>query len=215
MDRDEMEVMMEITVLTVGPVYTNCYIVNTVSSKACLVIDPGEDADKIADYIRKKEWKLEGILLTHGHFDHITGVSDLVSMAGGKVYAFRDEKELLADPHLNASRMMGYEVALEPDILLRDGQKFTVADLTFQVIHTPGHTRGGCCYYAEDEKVLFSGDTIFMESIGRTDFPTGNSRELLDSIRNKVLVLPDDVKICPGHGPETTVAYEAANNPYA
>ena len=206
---------MEITVLTVGPVYTNCYIANREGSGSCVVIDPGEDGDKIADYICKKGWQLEGILLTHGHFDHITGVSDLVSIAGGKVYAYREEKELLADPQLNASVMMGYEVALEPDVLLRDGQKFTVAGLNFQVIHTPGHTKGGCCYYAEDEKVLFSGDTIFMESIGRTDFPTGNSRELLDSVRNKILVLPDDVTIYPGHGPETNVAYEAANNPYA
>lgn len=90
-----------------------------------------------------------------------------------------------------------------------------IAGLTFQVIHTPGHTKGGCCYYAEDEKVLFSGDTIFMESIGRTDFPTGNGHELLRSIREKILVLPAEVKIYPGHGRRANVAYEAANNPYA
>lgn len=206
---------MEITVLTVGPVYTNCYIVNKEGSKSCLVIDPGEDAEKIADYIRKKSMKLEGILLTHGHFDHITGVSKLVSLAGGKVYACREEKEVLANPQLNGSVMMGYEVALEPEVFLRDGQQLTLADLQFRVIHTPGHTKGGCCYYAEEEKILFSGDTIFMESIGRTDFPTGNSRELMDSIRNKILVLPDEVQIYPGHGPDTSVAYETANNPYA
>ena len=206
---------MEITVLTVGPVYTNCYIVNKEGSKSCLVIDPGEDAEKIADYIRKKSMKLEGILLTHGHFDHITGVSKLVSLAGGKVYACREEKEVLANPQLNGSVMMGYEVALEPAVFLRDGQQLTLADLQFRVIHTPGHTKGGCCYYAEEEKILFSGDTIFMESIGRTDFPTGNSRELMDSIRNKILVLPDEVQIYPGHGPDTSVAYETANNPYA
>lgn len=206
---------MEITVLTVGPVYTNCYIINKEGSKSCLVIDPGEDAEKIADYIRKKSLKLEGILLTHGHFDHITGVSKLVSLAGGKVYACREEKEVLANPQLNGSVMMGYEVALEPEVFLRDGQQLTLADLQFRVIHTPGHTKGGCCYYAEEEKILFSGDTIFMESIGRTDFPTGNSRELIDSIRNKILVLPDEVQIYPGHGPDTNVAYETANNPYA
>ena len=186
---------MEITVLTVGPVYTNCYIVKKEGSQSCLVIDPGDEADKIAGYMKKRNLALEGILLTHGHFDHITAVSDLVSAAGGIVYAFQEEKELLINPELNGSVMMGYEVGLEPDVLLRDGQTITIAGLTFQVIHTPGHTKGGCCYYAEDEKVLFSGDTIFMESIGRTDFPTGNGRELLRSVREKVLALPGEVKI--------------------
>lgn len=206
---------MEVTVLTVGPVYTNCYIIHKEGNKSCLVIDPGEEAEKIADYIRKKDLQLEAILLTHGHFDHITGVSKLVSLVGGKVYAYREEKDVLADPQLNSSVMMGYEVALEPEVLVRDGQLLSLADLQFRVIHTPGHTKGSCCYYEENERILFSGDTIFMESVGRTDFPTGNSRELLDSVRNKILSLPDDVQIYPGHGPETNVAYEAANNPYA
>lgn len=206
---------MEITILTVGPVQTNCYIVNKEGSTSCIVIDPGEEADKIASYIRKKGWKNEGILLTHGHFDHITGVSELVSLVGGKVYAYEGEKELMGDPRQNGSMMMGYELALEPECLLRDRQKFSVAGMDFKVLHTPGHTKGSCCYYAEEEKILFSGDTIFMESVGRTDFPTGSARELIDSVRNKVLMLPSDVKIYPGHGPETTVAYEMANNPYA
>ena len=142
-------------------------------------------------------------------------MSDLVSYVGGKVSAYREELDVLKDPHLNASAMAGYEVAIEPEMLLRDGEKLEIAGFVFRVIYTPGHTKGGCCYYEEKEKALFSGDTIFMESIGRTDLPTGNTAQLLDSVRNKVLVLPDDVKIYPGHGPETTVAYEAANNPYA
>lgn len=205
---------MEITVLTVGSVYTNCYIINKEGHNSCLVIDPGDEAEKIASYIKKRGLSCEGILLTHGHFDHITGVSGLVSLVGGKVYACEQERELLLDPNLNASAMVGHEVSLEPDFLLRDGQKIEVAGLEFLVIHTPGHTKGGCCYYSEEEKVLFAGDTIFMESVGRDDFPTGNGRELLDSIRNKILTLPDDINIYPGHGPETNVAYEAANNPY-
>lgn len=205
---------MEITVLTVGSVYTNCYIINKEGNNSCLVIDPGDEAEKIASYIKKRGLSCEGILLTHGHFDHITGVRGLVSLVGGKVYACEQERELLLDPNLNASAMVGHEVSLEPDILLRDGQKLDVAGIEFLVIHTPGHTKGGCCYYSEEEKVLFAGDTIFMESVGRDDFPTGNGRELLDSIRNKILTLPDDTNIYPGHGPETNVAYEAANNPY-
>lgn len=206
---------IEIAVLTVGPVQTNCYIVNKKGSSACIVVDPGEDAEKIAGYIEKKGLKNEGILLTHGHFDHITGVSELVSLTGGKVYACESEKELLSDPSLNGSAMVRYEVALEPEYFLRDGQTLTIADMQFKVIHTPGHTIGSCCYYMENEKILFSGDTIFMESVGRTDFPTGNWNQLLASLKEKVLVLPPDVQIYPGHGPETDVAYEKENNPYA
>lgn len=206
---------MEITILTVGPVQTNCYIVNKEGSSSCVVIDPGEEAGKIASYINKKGLENKGILLTHGHFDHITGVSELAGLAGGKVYAYEGEKELMTDPGQNGSTMMGYELALEPECLLRDGELLHIAGLDFKVIHTPGHTAGSCCYYAEEEKILFSGDTIFMESVGRTDFPTGSARKLIDSVRNKVLALPPDVKIYPGHGPETSVAYEMANNPYA
>lgn len=206
---------MEITILTVGPIQTNCYIINREGSSDCVVIDPGEEADKIASYVSRKGLKNQGILLTHGHFDHITGVSGLVSKIGGKVYAYEGEKELMMDPGQNGSVMMGYELALEPECLLRDGEILSIAGMDLKVIHTPGHTRGSCCYYAEEEKILFSGDTIFMESVGRTDFPTGSARELIDSVRNKVLSLPSDVKIYPGHGPETSVAYEMANNPYA
>lgn len=206
---------MEVTVLTVGPVYTNCYIVNKEDSNSCVVIDPGEEAEKIASYVRKNQLTCEGILLTHGHFDHITAVNELRSLIGGRVYAYEGEKELMVDPLQNSSSLLGYEVAVQADEWLCEGQLLEVADIIFRVMHTPGHTRGSCCYYAEKEQILFSGDTIFMESVGRTDLPTGNDRELLDSVRNKVLVLPDDVVIYPGHGPKTRVDYEVANNPYA
>lgn len=206
---------MEVTVLTVGPVFTNCYIVNEEGKDSCLVIDPGDEAKKIAEYIQKRNKKMEAILLTHGHFDHMIGVRELMSLLGGKLYAYQDEKELLMDPQLNVSNQIGYEMSLEADVLLRDHQKITVAGMTFEVIHTPGHTKGSCCYYSEEHQTLFSGDTIFMESVGRTDLPTGNERELIDSVRNRVLTLPSNVKIYPGHGPETNVAYEVANNPYA
>lgn len=206
---------MEITLLMVGPIQTNCYVASKEGSASCVVIDPGEEAGKIADYMKKKELVCEGILLTHGHFDHITGVAELASLTGAKVYAYEGERELMMDPAQNGSVMVGYEVALEPENLLRDNQILSIADMDFQVIHTPGHTVGGCCYYAKDEKVLFGGDTIFMESVGRTDFPTGNGRQLIDSIREKILVLPEEVQIYPGHGPETSVGYEKQNNPYA
>lgn len=206
---------MNITVLNVGPIQTNCYIVTEDGNANCVVIDPGEEAEKIAGYIREKGWNCEAILLTHGHFDHITGVAPLAAATRAKVCAYEQERELMMDPEQNGCRMMGYEVALEPEILLKDGQTVVFAGIEFKVIHTPGHTSGGCCYYVEKENTLFAGDTIFMESVGRTDFPTGNSGQLLESIRKKVLTLPDEVRIYPGHGPETSVGYEKQNNPYA
>ena len=181
---------MDISVLTVGPIQTNCYVVHQEGNSQCVVIDPGEEAAKIADFLKRKGLECKGILLTHGHFDHITGVAELAAATRAKTYAYEDEKDLMMDPALNGSSLMGYEVA-------------------------PGHTKGGCCYYSEEDKVVFCGDTLFMESIGRTDFPTGNGRELIDSLKNRLLVLPGDVTAYPGHGPETTIDYEQANNPYA
>lgn len=206
---------IEITILTVGMIQTNCYIVNRKDESSCIVIDPGAEAKKIAEYIERKNLKNEAILLTHGHFDHIMGVKELISLVGGEVYACEEERELLADPEMNVSSSMGRSASVTPDHFLRDGQHFTVAGIEFEVIHTPGHTKGGCCYYQKEEKLLFSGDTVFMESVGRTDFPTGNSRELLQSLREKILTLPSEVQIYPGHGPDTSVGYEMAYNPYA
>lgn len=115
---------------------------------------------------------------------------------------------------MNVSNMAGRPVGLRADVLLKDGQVYEAAGMKFQVIHTPGHTKGSCCYYLEQEKMLFCGDTLFFESIGRADLPTGNSRELLATLRDKVLVLPDDVKVYTGHGPVTGIGYEKENNPY-
>lgn len=206
---------MKIIELTVGPVQTNCYILAKEEGGSCVVVDPGEEAEKIADQIMKNGWKCEGILLTHGHFDHITGVGRLCALTGAKVYANEAERDLLSDPVLNCSGMAGHAVAIEPEYFLRDGQKIEIAGITFQMIATPGHTSGGCCYYIEEEQILFSGDTVFMESVGRTDLPTGNMQRLIDSVREHIFTLPDAVKIYPGHGPETSVGYEKQNNPYA
>lgn len=205
---------IEIAVLTVGPVQTNCYIVNKKGNRSCVVIDPGEEAGKIAGYLKRNGLENEGVLLTHGHFDHITGVSELLSMAGGKLYASEAEKELLKDPMLNSSALTGRPVALEPEYFLKDGQEFELAGMRFQVLYTPGHTIGSCCFYLEEEKVLFSGDTVFLESVGRTDLPTGNGQKLVESIRSRIFTLPPEVKIYPGHGPETSIEYEKRNNPF-
>ncbi len=209
---EQSEIIVDSTV--VGSVGTNCYIVHRADSNRCVVIDPGEGGAKISRFIKGNQLVLEDILLTHGHFDHILGVSDLVSGAGGRVCIYEGEKTLLQDAGLNVSGMAGRPVSLRADVLLKDGQIYETAGMKFQVIHTPGHTKGSCCYYLEQEKALFCGDTLFFESVGRTDLPTGNGRELIASLREKVLVLPDDVKVYTGHGPVTQIGYEKENNPY-
>lgn len=209
---EQNEVIVESTV--VGGVGTNCYIVRKEYSDRCVVIDPGEDGARISRYIRDNQLILEDILLTHGHFDHISGVSDLVSGSGGRICIYEGEKTLLGDAGMNVSGITGRPVSLRADVLFQDGQVYETAGMKFRVIHTPGHTKGSCCYYMEQEKILFCGDTLFFESVGRSDLPTGNSRELIASLREKVLVLPADVKVYTGHGPATEIGYEKENNPY-
>ena len=205
-----------IRAMVVGPVGTNCYIAHVEGRSDCVVVDPGASGERIAGVLKDDGLTLAAILLTHGHFDHYEGVPELTAAAGGKVYILDLEQDLISDVTKNGSLgLMGSGSALEPEYTVHDGEVLSVAGMDFKVIHTPGHTKGGCCYYLEEEGILFAGDTIFMESIGRTDLPTGNMREILSSIREKILTLPDDTKILPGHGPVTDVGYEIANNPYA
>ena len=132
-----------------------------------------------------------------------------------EICALDVEKELLSDACMNVSAMTGRPEELEADIWLHDGQQFESAGIAMKVIHTPGHTKGSCCYFLEEQKVLFSGDTLFMESVGRADLPTGNEKDLMQSVREKVLTLPSETKVFSGHGPSTSIEYEQANNPYA
>ncbi|MEE3467089.1 MAG: MBL fold metallo-hydrolase [Eubacterium sp.] len=207
---------LEIKVMVVGPVGTNCYVVHREGSTEAVVVDPGASGDKIADWMKSQGLTLEAVLLTHGHFDHYEGVPELTTRMGGKVYILDQEMPLITDPMKNGSLgMMGHGTAIEPEYTVTDGEVLSVAGMDFKVIHTPGHTKGGCCYYMESDAAIFVGDTIFMESIGRTDLPTGNLKEIFASVREKILTLPDETRILPGHGPVTDVAYEAANNPYA
>lgn len=200
----------------VGGVSTNCYIVRKEGSDRCVVIDPGDDGKQLAKFIKDSGLIMEDILLTHGHFDHIMGVSDLMAELGGRLCVLAEEKELLEDAGLNVSAMAGAgAVSLLADVFLNDGQEYETAGMQFTVIHTPGHTRGSCCYYMKNEAILFSGDTLFLESIGRSDLPTGNGDTLLRSLREQLLTLPEDVKVFPGHGPATQIGYEKENNPYA
>lgn len=206
---------MKIETLVLGDVRTNCYLLINEETLETIVVDPADRADVIARKAVDEGLNLKAVFLTHGHGDHILAVSDLKRDFGLKVYASEAEKELLSDPEQNLSRaLFGMAVTVKPDVLLKDGQEFEEAGMKFRMLLTPGHTPGGCCYYQPEEKVLFSGDTLFSGSIGRTDFPGGNLSTLVRSVKEKLLVFPEDVKVYPGHEEMTSIGQEKKYNPY-
>ncbi len=206
---------MKIETFVLGPVRTNCYIGVNEETKECFVVDPGDGPDYFLNHFEEQGWTLKGILLTHGHFDHVTGVKPLVDKFGVPIYAMSSEIELLASAELNESIRFRRPVTLTGVIGLADGESLELAGVSIRAIATPGHTIGGGCYYLESEKVLFSGDTLFARSVGRSDFPTGNHEELINSIRTQLFVLPEETMVYPGHMSETTIGYEKENNPFA
>lgn len=208
---------MEVRSMVLGVVGTNCYCLINKDSKEAIVVDPGDKGEMIAEQIRKNDLVLKAILLTHGHFDHIKGADALRAETGARIYALDAEQRLLMDPSLNLSNSMGgfgggYTVAA--DEFVRDGDILELAGFSIRCIATPGHTAGGVCYYIASENLLISGDTLFAGSVGRTDFPTGSMSELIKSAKEKLLVLPDNTIVLPGHGEETTIADEKKYNPY-
>lgn len=205
---------MKVTKLVLGMVQTNCYLVIDEVTKEALIIDPADHAKSIADKVEKEGLNPKGILLTHGHFDHILAVTELAALYHIPVCAGVDEAELLEDPSLNASVRFHRSCEINADILLKDGDTIELGSGKCTVIATPGHTIGGVCYYFHKEGILFSGDTLFFESIGRTDLPTGNSTILEHSIRERLFTLGDEVLVYPGHGPKTSIGYEKKNNPF-
>ena len=165
---------MDLQEMTLGQVQTNCYLIGNEKTKEAVVIDPADEGAYIAKRLRSLGYELKAILLTHGHFDHITGAEELRSLTGAEIYAYEGEKELLADPKLNCSSIAGHTVSLIPDKFFKDKDQLELAGFTFEVLFTPGHTSGSVCFYLKSEGILFSGDTLFQESVGRSDLPTGN-----------------------------------------
>lgn len=208
--------MLKIEKYVIGPLITNSYMVINLDTDECVMIDPAVCMDGIVNRIKNMGWKLKAILLTHGHYDHADGVETYLDIFPGvPVYAHEAEKELLATPNQNLSVWQPYPLVLKDGIeFLTDGQVIEIAGITFKVIHTPGHTPGGCCYYLESEETLFCGDTLFNSSVGRTDLPGGDMMTLLKSIKEKLFLLPDATICNPGHMDETTIGYEKVNNPY-
>lgn len=206
------ELMLETIVL--GIVQTNTYIISNRSLKEAIVIDPADDANRIEQYLKANDLVCKGILLTHGHFDHILAAADLKEYTAAPIYAHEAEARLLEDAKINASEHIRRECSLNPDVLLKDEEILPLAGFMIKVIHTPGHTAGGVCYYFTGHGVLISGDTLFYEDIGRSDLPTGNHKQLVHGIRNKLMCLEDSVKVYPGHGCTTTIGHEREHNIY-
>lgn len=205
---------MRIVTMQLGMLATNCYLVANEETGELVIIDPADEAERIIARVRQMNARQVAILLTHGHFDHIGAVTSLQKTFAIPVCAMTEEQELLQNAQKNLSGLYGKPVMVQADRFLRDGEKVQLAGFSFAVLHTPGHTVGGCCYYCKEEQVLFSGDTLFHGSVGRTDFPTGSMGMLHDSIHRKLFVLPAETAVYPGHGEATDIAYEKRYNPY-
>lgn len=200
--------------MVLGSYQTNCYFIYQEEVNKAIVVDPADQGAKIYDALQRNGITVEAILLTHGHFDHIWGTKELREAAGVQLYALDAEKALCEDSHNNVSDMTGRPYTVTPDEYLKDGQELTLAGIHFQVIATPGHTIGSCCYYFPEAGFLVSGDTLFAESVGRTDFPTGSMSSIVRSIKEKLYVLPGETKVYPGHGDSTTIEHEMRYNPF-
>ena len=204
---------LEISYRILGAIGTNVYFLINTETRETILVDPADNAEYLLDQAEMRDYYISGILLTHGHFDHIYAVNDLKKHRDIPVYACAAEEKLLGDPDLNRSAAWAEPCGLKADILLTDGDEFDLAGFHIRMIHTPGHTAGSCCYYIEDEKVLISGDTLFANSYGRTDLATGSQSSIVKSIKEKLLVLPPDVQVYPGHGDFTTIDQERKYNP--
>lgn len=201
---------MEIKILPLGHIQTNCYLIE--GERGAVVIDPGFDSDEVTKFLFDNKDKERLILLTHAHFDHIGGAPKLRETTNTPIAIGEYEAEALSDPEVNlSSRFHTHFGDFEEDRKLCDGDEIKVGDLCFKVIFTPGHTKGGVSYLSGEN--LFSGDTLFLESIGRTDFPGGDFAVLKASIE-KLYALPQDTKVFPGHGEDTTIRNEKKYNPF-
>ena len=201
--------------MVLGMVQTNTWFVINEKTKELILIDPADDAGRIIRKIEADGLKLQGILLTHGHFDHIGAVDDLRAyFKGGQWYAGEKEEEVLENGSYNLSASWAAALSIRADRLLRDKETLTLAGFKIKVIETPGHTKGGVCYYLSEEGVLFSGDTLFRTSVGRADFPTGSMSQIVRSVQYLTENLPGDTVVYPGHQEITTIAYEQRFNPY-
>jgi hydroxyacylglutathione hydrolase len=202
-------------ILPVGLLQCNCSILGDETSREAIVIDPGDDIARIVALLAKHQLTVKQIIITHAHIDHIAGALRLKEITGAPILYNQLDLPLVKMMDIQAGWLgIPTPKVSAPDEDLRDGQTISIVGLTGSVIHTPGHTQGSSCLYLPDQTLLIAGDTLFAGSVGRTDLPGGNTQQLLKSIHDRLLTLPDDTKVIPGHGPNTTIATERYENPF-
>lgn len=199
--------------VVVGPLMVNCYVLGCENSREGVVVDPGDDTDRILDAVSRHGLKVVAVINTHGHFDHTGGNQRIITETGAGLLIHELDAPMLARA-VDTAAMFGLtaENSPPPSRFLTEGEFVAFGEYRLRVLHTPGHTLGGCSLHLEG--MVFTGDTLFADSVGRTDFPGGSSVALGKSIREKLLVLPDDTIVYPGHGPSTTIGRERKHNPY-
>jgi glyoxylase-like metal-dependent hydrolase (beta-lactamase superfamily II) len=214
-DVNRVEKPMIFESVEVGPLGVNCFILGCAASREGVVIDPGGDVGRISEIVQRHGLKIRYIINTHGHFDHVGGNLQAVKAFGAPLLIHENDAAMLgrAAEVANMYGMQG-ENSPAPDSFLAETTEIVFGTHHMKVLHTPGHTQGGCCLYLEAEKKVITGDTLFADSIGRTDLPGGSHEQLLASVRTKLFTLPDEVTAYPGHGPKTTIGHEKRNNPY-
>ncbi len=206
--------MLKIGKIVMGSVQTNCYFLYQENEKKIIVVDPADKGEYLYNAFKEAGFEVVAILLTHGHFDHIWGSNKLRELAGVQVFAFEDEKDVCESSKLNVSADVGRPYEARVDWYLKDGETVSIEGMEFKVIWTPGHTQGSCCYYFEKDNILISGDTLFEGSVGRSDLPTGDGKLLSRSLKERLMILPDETVVYPGHGSSTTIADEKKYNPF-
>jgi len=202
-------------ILTVGPLHCNCSILGDETSLEAIVVDPGDDIPSILSVLDKHNLAVKQIVITHAHIDHIAGAQRLKRVTGAPILYNQNDLPLVEMMEVQAGWLgIPTPEVLPPDDTLDDGKRIAIIGLTGSILHTPGHTQGSVCLYLPDQSLLLAGDTLFNGSVGRTDLPGGNTRQLIASIHNRLLTLPDEVTVIPGHGAKTSIGAERDSNPF-
>jgi glyoxylase-like metal-dependent hydrolase (beta-lactamase superfamily II) len=206
---------MILKVLPVGPIMANCFVLGCEKTREAAVIDPGDEDERILMALADEKLTLKYIINTHGHFDHVAANKAMKDATGAKILIHEEDAPMLS--HLSSMAVsfgLSAEDSPPPDKMINEGDIIKFGEISLKVIHTPGHSRGGVSLFCEEEKLLFPGDTLFAGSIGRTDLPGGDYGTLIRNVREKLLPLGDNVRVFPGHGPETTIGTEKKFNPF-
>lgn len=205
---------MLIDKIVVGSYAANCYLVADEATKEAIVIDPGAEPERIYQKISENAYKVVAIVLTHGHGDHIGAAKAIREKTSAPIWIHHDDAVMLEDAAKNLTSTMGKSISFTADKTIGHREMYAVGSHKYKVIHTPGHTRGGICLFFEKENVLFTGDTLFYGSIGRSDLDGGNHKQLIQSIVTELMPLGEEVSVYPGHGASTRIGFERKKNPF-